>query len=84
MSLLAHTTEMKSRIRGVRFKMLQFEFFFGICLARDILNLTDKLAIKLQKKDMYVTEARELYLLTVEILEAMKTGVYIVGGNRLG
>ena len=69
-------TDMKSRINGCRSKMLQFEFFLGICLARDILNLTDRLAEKLQRKDLCVSEAKELYKMTAEILEGMKSNEF--------
>ena len=42
--------DMKSRINGVMYQMRQFDFFFSITLAKELLLITDNLAKLLQKK----------------------------------
>ena len=65
--------EMKSRLNGVMFQMRNFNYFFGICLAKEILLVTDNLAVSLQKKDLSALEGHELYKVTAEALKGMKT-----------
>ena len=66
-------TEMKSRINGVLFQMKNFNFYFGIALAKEILFITDNLAKLLQRKDLSAAEGKELYKITAKALETMKS-----------
>ena len=65
--------DMKSRINGVMYQMRQFDFFFSISLAKELLLITDNLAKLLQKKDLSALEGKELYLITAKTLEDMKS-----------
>ena len=64
---------MKSRLNGVKSQMLNFKFFFSVCLAKEILMLTDNLARKLQQKSVSASEGKEMYKSTVLTLEAIKS-----------
>ena len=65
-------TDMKSRINGVMHQMTRFNFFYGICLAREILFVTDTLAKSLQTKNLSAVEGKEMYQITAITLEKMK------------
>ena len=65
-------TDMKSRINGVMHQMTKFNFFYGICLARKILFVTDILAKSLQTKNLSAVEGKEMYQITANLLEKMK------------
>ena len=62
-------SEMKARINGVRFQMLEFNFFYGLCLAKLILLHTDSLATSLQRKDLCASQCTELLLVSLKELE---------------
>ena len=65
--------DMKSRINGVMYQMRQFDFFFSITLAKELLLITDNLAKLLQTKDLSALEGKELYLITAKTIEDMKS-----------
>ena len=62
---------MKSRLNGARYQMMNFNFFYGISLAREILMITDNLAKALQKHGLSALEGKELYKLTSQTLANM-------------
>ena len=52
--------------------MKNFNFYFRIALAKEILIITDNLAKLLQRKDLSAVEGKELYKITAKALETMK------------
>ena len=65
-------SEMKARINGVRYQMLEFNFFYGLCLAKLILLHTDSLATSLQRKDLCASQGKEMYRITRRTLERIR------------
>lgn len=65
-------SDMKARINGVRYQMMEFDFFFGVNLAKLILLHTDNLARALQKPELCVSQAKELYKGVAATLEGIK------------
>ena len=76
-------TDIKYRIQGVRFQMLQFETYFAISLAKIILLQTDNLATALQKKKISATEGKELYKVTAKTFLKLEMKFLINSGNTL-
>ena len=64
-------TDMKSRINGVMHQMTKFNFFYGICLARKILFVTDILAKSLQTKNLSAVEGKNMYQIKAKTLESV-------------
>ena len=54
-------TDMKSRLNGAMYQMKKFNFLFAICLAKEILFITDNLAKALQERNLSASQGRELY-----------------------
>ena len=69
-------TDMKYRIQGVRFQMLQFETYFALSLAKIILLQTDNLATALQQQKISATEGKELYKVTAKTLLKIRNETY--------
>ena len=66
-------TDMKSRLNGAMYQMKKFNFLFAICLAKEILIITDNLAKSLQERNLSASQGKELYKITAKTLETMKT-----------
>ena len=63
--------DMKARIEGCFQTMMKFDFFFGICLAIEVLGITDEFATALQLKDLSAAEGKKVFETTVKTLESL-------------
>lgn len=62
--------EMKSRIKGIIYRMEKFQTYFGLKLAYHILRHTDNLATKLQKRDLNAVQGNyDIFVILADISE---------------
>ena len=68
-------SEIRSRVIGVEFQMMKFDFLFGVLLGILLLSYSDNLSKSLQHKSMSAAEGQQLARLTLEVIRKLRTRI---------
>ena len=69
---VVNQSDVKARINGVAFKMMEFKFLFCLMLAECLLKHSDNLSRSMQATAMPAVEAKRIAELCLEVLQKMR------------
>ena len=64
--------DVRARMKGCRWQMKQFSFFYGLNLSYKLYSITDNLSSCLQKKKMSAISSHEIARKTIQVLERLR------------